>query len=144
MSGMTVPMRDKPNCDFSYAGLKNSFRLAVQRAREENGQGGQGGVDCKNAPRGQMQEAPEPVTLPDAVTARLCADFQQVAFLHVQDRLKRALDYLDRYQVPATALVVVGGVAANQALRATLAQLLAERADRVRAEAGREADREAE
>jgi len=69
-SGLTIPMRDKPNCDFSYAGiiiitlmlifiytiiivktliiiiiiiiiiikgLKNSFRIAVQLAREEYG-----------------------------------------------------------------------------------------------------------
>ena len=26
---MKVPMRNKKNCDFSYAGLKNSFRMAV-------------------------------------------------------------------------------------------------------------------
>ena len=32
-----VPMRDKNNCDFSYAGLKNSFRMAVMKAREDLG-----------------------------------------------------------------------------------------------------------
>ena len=59
-SGMAVPMRDKPNCDFSYAGLKNSFRLAVQRAREQHGLS-QGDVQGTNAPLSQMAEAPEPV-----------------------------------------------------------------------------------
>ena len=52
---MTVPMRTKLNCDFSYAGLKNAFRLAVQTAREREGLD----VNSTNAPANQMEEAPE-------------------------------------------------------------------------------------
>jgi hypothetical protein len=52
---MTVPMRSKLNCDFSYAGLKNAFRLAVQTAREREGLD----VNSTNAPANQMEESPE-------------------------------------------------------------------------------------
>lgn len=52
---MTVPMRSKLNCDFSYAGLKNAFRLAVQIARGREGLD----VTSTNAPASQMEEAPE-------------------------------------------------------------------------------------
>ena len=51
---MTVPMRTKLNCDFSYAGLKNAFRMAVQSAREKEGLD----VDSTNAPANQMEESP--------------------------------------------------------------------------------------
>ena len=54
---MTVPMRTKLNCDFSYAGLKNAFRLAVQTARAKEGLD----VNSTNAPASQMEEAPETV-----------------------------------------------------------------------------------
>ena len=76
-----VPMRDKSNCDFSYAGLKNSFRMSVIKAREELGI-----IDYEstNAPAGQMETAPPPVVLPDTVAADLCATFQNVAFSHVE------------------------------------------------------------
>lgn len=47
----------------------------------------------------------------------LCASFQHVAFTHVEDRLKRALDYVDEHKVPITGVTVVGGVAANLELR---------------------------
>ena len=51
---MTVPMRTKLNCDFSYAGLKNAFRMAVQSAREKEGLD----VESTNAPANQMEESP--------------------------------------------------------------------------------------
>ena len=48
----------------------------------------------------------------------LCAAFQDVAFAHVEDRLSRALGVLDRMgENNITAVVVVGGVAANKELR---------------------------
>lgn len=56
-------------------------------------------------------------TLPEDVTAQLCAEFQDVAFQHVEDRLRRALQYMQREGIEANALVVVGGVAANLSLR---------------------------
>ena len=77
--GMTIPMRNKPNCDFSYAGLKNAFRVAVQRAREAEGLD----RECTNAPKSQMEESPEMVALSPAAAADLCATFQDVAFGHL-------------------------------------------------------------
>ena len=40
-----------------------------------------------------------------------------MAFSHVEDRLKNALDYVDHEKIPVTSLIVVGGVAANLELR---------------------------
>lgn len=60
---MTVPMRNKLNCDFSYAGLKNAFRLAVQTARAKEGLD----VNSTNAPASQMEEAPETVVSRDII-----------------------------------------------------------------------------
>lgn len=117
---MTIPMQSKPNCDFSYAGLKNSFRVAVQKARRESGLD----VDSTNAPAGQNMEAPEPIMLPESITADLCATFQDTAFSHVEDRLTRALDYIDDRNIKINGLVVVGGVAANKELRRRLLKLL--------------------
>jgi hypothetical protein len=53
----------------------------------------------------------------DKSTFDLCASFQTAAFTHVEDRIKTALNYLDNNGVNVTALVVVGGVAANKELR---------------------------
>ena len=95
-------MQNKPNCDFSYAGLKNSFRVAVQNARQEYGLD----VDSTNAPLGQNMEAPEPVMLPDAITADLCATFQDTAFSHVEERISRALDYIDDRNIKINVIKV--------------------------------------
>lgn len=130
---MKVPLRDKKNCDFSYSGLKNSFRMAVGRARGEHGLA----ADSTNAPAQQMQAVTheEVVTLPANVSADLCYAFQDIAFAHVEDRVHKALEWLsqNQYQTAApvsaggscTALVVVGGVAANKQLRQRLLDLLA-------------------
>ena len=97
--------------------------MAVQKAREREGLD----VDSTNAPASQMEAAPAPVALSDAAAADLCATFQDVAFAHVEDRLRRALVYLEDQGTHATALVVVGGVAANGELRRRLLALLAAR-----------------
>ena len=60
---------------------------------------------------------PPSQTLSDSATADLCASFQSVAFSHVVDRLKHAINYVEDNEVEITALVVVGGVAANKELR---------------------------
>ena len=56
-------------------------------------------------------------TLPPNVCADLCATFQEVAFAHIEDRIHRALDYIDDNAIPVDSLVVVGGVASNLELR---------------------------
>lgn len=137
---MSVPMRDKANCDFSYAGLKNSFRLAVLNARKSVGL-----PDGTNAPAGQHEESPELISLPDGVAADLCHSFQHVAFSHVEDRVGRAMDYFEDHSPMRTrsdptetsssspfdaTIVVVGGVAANLELRRRLLALIQARKDR--------------
>ena len=126
-SFLRVPMRDRIDCDFSYAGMKSSFRLAVVAARAAAGITDESKLRSSNAPANQMEESPEPVELPSEAAADLCAAFQDVAFQHVEDRLHRALDYVEDNGVPVTALVVVGGVAANLELRRRLLRLLRSR-----------------
>ena len=58
-----------------------------------------------------------PQTLPEEVTGKLCYDFQNVAFAHVEDRLRYALEFVDHENIPVSSLIVVGGVAANGELR---------------------------
>jgi tRNA A37 threonylcarbamoyltransferase TsaD len=122
---MKPPMRDRRTCDFSYAGLKNSFRKEVVKYRTLLG------LDSSstNAPAHQMEEANEVVTLPYDIAAYLCHAYQEVAFQHVEDRLKRAFQYLDERQMieQLKGLVVVGGVAANMELRKRLLHLLEQR-----------------
>lgn len=130
---MKVPMREKKNCDFSYAGLKNSFRMAVERAREAEGLS----AGRTNAPANQMQPIDDAnvVSLSDGISADLCFHFQDIAFSHLEDRLGRALDIIDddsqHQDHKCTSLVVVGGVAANKELRQRLLDLLEERARRL-------------
>lgn len=49
----------------------------------------------------------------------------------MEDRLERALDYVEDYGIPITALVVVGGVAANKELRRRLFEMLEKRTSQV-------------
>lgn len=137
MFQMKVPLRDrKADCDFSYSGLKNSFRMAVDRARAQAGLP----LGSTNAPLQQHMPVAETdvVSLPDTVAAELCYAFQDIAFAHIEDRVDRALEWISAAnnkqlaaQIPAcTALVVVGGVAANLQLRQRLLDLLAARARR--------------
>eukprot|EP01033_Poteriospumella_lacustris_P009164 gene9164-6592_t len=119
---MKVPMRDRMTCDFSYAGLKNSFRKEVLKFRSLLGLND----TVLNAPAQQMVETSDVVTLPKDVAAYLSYVYQDIAFSHVEDRLNVAFRYLDSRKLTAqlTGLVVVGGVAANMTLRRRLLQLL--------------------
>lgn len=100
---LPVPLKGKPGCDFSFAGLKTALRLAAEGA------------------------AP----LDEQTTADLCASFQNTVAITVSSRLKNALDnYAAKYGEPPT-LVAAGGVAANQRLRGVLNDLLEERGGRL-------------
>jgi len=123
---LKIPMQAKQSCDFSYAGLKNQFRITVCKVREEAGLA----PDGTNAPARQGERAPEPLVLPRDVQADLCASFQHTAFGHVEDRLHRALDYVDEEGLNVRSLVVVGGVASNKELRRRLLRLLQVRRER--------------
>jgi len=88
------PMLGRPEPHFSFAGLKTALRHAAA-AREP---------------------------LSEQAIADLCASFQVAAAEVVSDRVKRAMEsYVERQGVEAPrALVVAGGVAANQRLKAAL------------------------
>ena len=91
------PLRGRTGCDFSFSGLKTAVAQAV---------------------------AAEPAgALPRAVAADLAASFQAAVVDVVRDRIEHALTMLPA----ARLLVVAGGVAANGAIRATLATIAAAR-----------------
>ncbi|MFZ5610471.1 MAG: tRNA (adenosine(37)-N6)-threonylcarbamoyltransferase complex transferase subunit TsaD [Pseudomonadota bacterium] len=89
------PLTDTPGCDFSFSGLKT----AVLRAAASIADAGGG--------------------LADQDQADLAAGFQAAVADCLADRTAHALARAPQ----ATALVVAGGVAANQALRARLSDL---------------------
>ena len=86
------PMQGRAEPDFSLSGLKTALRL----------------------------EAETIAPLSDQDVADLCASFQQAVVDVVHDRLRAGMKvFRVRYGTP-TALVVAGGVAANQAIRKVL------------------------
>jgi N6-L-threonylcarbamoyladenine synthase len=93
-------MHGRPEPHFSLAGLKTALRHEA------------------------MKRAP----LSDQDVADLCASFQEAAADVVSDRTRRAMElYADALGNDAQrALVIAGGVAANQRLRAALAKVAAE------------------
>jgi N6-L-threonylcarbamoyladenine synthase len=94
------PMLGRPEPHFSLAGLKTALRHEAM----------------KREPLGEED------------VADLCASFQEAAADVVGDRTRRAMElYIDALGPDAQkALVVAGGVAANQRLRAALTTLAAE------------------
>jgi N6-L-threonylcarbamoyladenine synthase len=86
------PLTDRPGSDFSFSGLKTALRLAAESA------------------------AP----LSDQDVADLCASFQAAVTDVVANRARHAIaQFVNEHQVPGI-LVVAGGVAANEAIRAAL------------------------
>jgi N6-L-threonylcarbamoyladenine synthase len=91
------PMLGRPEPHFSFAGLKTAVRLAAEAA------------------------AP----LDDQAIADLCASFEQAVVEAVVDRTRTALRIARASSKTLNVLVVAGGVAANQRLRAGLTDLAA-------------------
>jgi N6-L-threonylcarbamoyladenine synthase len=92
------PMLGRPQPDFSLSGLKTAVRLEAE----------------KIAP------------LSDGDVADLCASFQAAVVDVVVDRTRLALRRFRETAGHPTALVVAGGVAANEAMRRALQRLAAE------------------
>ncbi|WP_112661818.1 tRNA (adenosine(37)-N6)-threonylcarbamoyltransferase complex transferase subunit TsaD [Microvirga flavescens] len=92
------PMQGRPEPNFSLSGLKTAVRLEAERV----------------APLSQSD------------VADLCASFQAAVADIVVDRTRTALRAFRDIAGHPTALVVAGGVAANQTLRATLQRLAVE------------------
>ncbi|MDP6428566.1 MAG: tRNA (adenosine(37)-N6)-threonylcarbamoyltransferase complex transferase subunit TsaD [Rhodospirillales bacterium] len=96
------PMLGRSGCDFSFSGLKTAIRRRIEKL---GGEETMTGTDIDD----------------------LCACFQAAVGDVLNDRAGRALDMFAARIGPPTALVVAGGVAANQYLRGRLAQLAAAR-----------------
>ncbi len=92
------PLKGEARLDFSFSGLKTALR----------------------------QRATALGTLTDTDIADLCASFQAAVVDSLEDRIRRSLErYHQTVREPNPTLVVAGGVAANQAIRAMLERLCA-------------------
>ena len=114
---LPIPMQRRKDCDFSFAGLKNAFRVAVEKLKE-------------------LRNLPQDAELSFQDKADLAASFQHVAIKHLEQRINRAMDGVEANgegdggddddaadnedEKIKRRLVVVGGVAANKAIRASL------------------------
>ena len=88
------PMRGRAGCDFSFSGLKTKVRQTIE-----------------NLP---------PSLVDDQDLADLCASFQRAAGDVLMDRCAHAVDMFQTRFPDGGALVVAGGVAANEYLRGRL------------------------
>ncbi|KAL7460841.1 hypothetical protein ACHAXS_001281 [Conticribra weissflogii] len=106
---LPIPLQKRKDCDFSYAGLKTAVRLAAEKICVERG----------------VESVDE---LPHEDKANIAASFQHTAFRHVEIRLGRAMEQVQKEDGIKT-LAVVGGVAANRELRSRLDKLCSERSE---------------
>ena len=91
-----VPLRQSPNIEFSYSGLKNAVRMQIIKLEEsENG-----------------------ITLQDKYD--ICASFQKTAVTHIMQKLKKYFK-----KVPPKNFAIVGGASANIYLRAQIDEICA-------------------
>ncbi|MEQ9519248.1 MAG: tRNA (adenosine(37)-N6)-threonylcarbamoyltransferase complex transferase subunit TsaD [Parvibaculum sp.] len=95
------PLANRDDCDFSFSGLKTAVRKHLLS------------LDEKGA-------------ISDQDKADICASFQQAIADVLTKKVGRAMDLTKPALGPSPRLVVAGGVAANQALRATLSDLCAQ------------------
>jgi len=92
------PMMGRPEPDFSLSGLKTALRLEAE----------------KIAPLSEQD------------VADLCAAFQDAVLDIVTDRLRAGLRVFQEHFGHPTALVIAGGVAANQEIRAAISGMASE------------------
>jgi N6-L-threonylcarbamoyladenine synthase len=101
---LTIPLLKRKDCDFSYAGLKTNVRRAAEQLVANRGV--QSTLDLSRQDK-----------------ADLAASFQNIAIVHLEQRLERAMIMMEKEQEGIRSLAVVGGVAANQELRGRLHDL---------------------
>ena len=97
------PMLGRAGCDFSFSGLKTAVAMEVARL------------------------APGGAALAEALAADLAAGFQAAVADVLADRARHAMAMMTAQAPEARLLVVAGGVAANQSIRAALADAAASR-----------------
>ncbi|KAK9274407.1 hypothetical protein L1049_019221 [Liquidambar formosana] len=103
----SIPMKQYKDCNFSYAGLKTQVRLAIE-SRNINA-----GIPISSA---SCQDR--------SSRADIAASFQRVAVLHLEERCERAIEWALKLEPSIKYLVVSGGVASNQYVRARLDQVV--------------------
>jgi N6-L-threonylcarbamoyladenine synthase len=107
----TVPLRRRPTCDFSFAGLKTAVRLAVEtRLGERAGSAAPWAENLESGGGPELQQ----------FRADVAASFQAVAVAHLAERTARALRWAREAHPELRHVVVAGGVASNSALRTAL------------------------
>ena len=92
------PMKGRPDCDFSFSGLKTAVRYQIEALE-------------KTAPLSEQDKAD------------MSACFQAAVVDTVVDRVKRGIALFKKQYPQGKHLVVSGGVAANTALRGALMKL---------------------
>lgn len=92
-----VPMAKRADCNFSFAGLKTSVRIAIDKL---------GGDEVVSADRSIMCD--------------IAASFQEIAVRHLEQRIRRAIKLCIARVPGVDTLVVSGGVAANMVVRSRL------------------------
>lgn len=102
-----VPLRQRKNCDFSYAGLKTAARMAIDA--EIGGED----VEWDGVDKRQTR-------------ADIAASFQAKAVKHLEERMRRALTWALEDTPDLSCVVVAGGVAANATVRSTLVKVVEE------------------
>ncbi|RVW63488.1 putative tRNA N6-adenosine threonylcarbamoyltransferase, mitochondrial [Vitis vinifera] len=108
----STPMKQHKDCNFSYAGLKTQVRLAIESRNMY--------ATCSNA------EIPISSASSEDRSSRadIAASFQRVAVLHLEERCERAIEWALKIEPSIKHLVVSGGVASNQYVRAQLDQVV--------------------
>ncbi|KAK7837313.1 probable tRNA N6-adenosine threonylcarbamoyltransferase, mitochondrial [Quercus suber] len=103
----SIPMKQHKDCNFSYAGLKTQVRLAIE-SRNINAEIP---ISCASSQDRRSR-------------ADIAASFQRVAVLHLEERCQRAIEWALKIEPSIKHLVVSGGVASNQYVRARLDQVV--------------------
>lgn len=91
-----VPLKGRTDCNFSFSGLKTAVRMTAQEI----------------SPHSKQQ------------IADICASFQYAATASVIERSENAIIQTKKIYPQISTLVLAGGVAANQYIRAKLQELL--------------------
>lgn len=99
----STPMKQHKDCNFSYAGLKTQVRLAIE-SKNINAE-----IPISSASSQDKRSR-----------ADIAASFQRVAVLHLEERCDRAIEWARKIEPSIKHLVVSGGVASNQYVRARL------------------------
>ena len=88
-----IPLRQSPNIEFSYSGLKNAVRVAIEKEKTDD-------------------------NLNEQVKCDICASFQKAAVGHIMMKLKKYFK-----TEPLIKLAIVGGASANICLRGEIEKL---------------------